>query len=115
MPHASADDWLMALGIAVGAIGIAILLITRTRPRWLEGISLAGVGPVSLVAWALTGLAIIAIGYHVFVHAASLPQFRAPMPLVAIVSVVVIAGSLAIDALDNRHDQSGEDRSDGDT
>ena len=103
MPHASGDDWLMVLGVAVAAVGFALLIITRTRPAWLHDISLAGVGPISLVTWALTGLAIMAIGYHIFVHAAALPQFRAPMPWVLVISAIVIAGSLVIDSLDNRH------------
>lgn len=108
MPFGTATDWLVALGIAVGIIGLVILILTRWRPDRLEQYVLAGVGPVSRITWSIVGLSLIGAGYHIFVHAAGLPQFRAPLWVALAVCAVVSGGSLLVDAMDNRHSPSDE-------
>ena len=52
------------------------------------------------------GLALLALAYHVAVYALDVADFRAPMPLVVVVSSVVVIVSLLLDRVENRRDRS---------
>jgi len=104
---------LMVLGAARALAGLAPLILLRTGRA--VPLRLAGVGRISIVAQAVTGLALIGVGYHVFVHAAGLAQFRAPLPIAVGVAIVAILGSVLVDAVENRAlaPEDGQEEDDG--
>ncbi|MBL0928021.1 MAG: hypothetical protein IBJ11_10285 [Phycisphaerales bacterium] len=92
MPH---GPLFMTLGIAAFALGVAVLGLVRLRPGAIP----TRFSPVTV---SLAGVALLAMGYHVFVYAANLPQFRLPLLAVLVGAPAVVALSAAIDLLENR-------------
>lgn len=101
MPHdAQMTLTVIAAGL-IAALGIAAILSGR-RGAGGRRIVLPAVGPVSTVTFIVTGLALLAVAYHLVVHALDIRGFRAPMGVAAGAALVAVLASLAADALDHR-------------
>ncbi len=89
------------IGALVGALGLAALAWRRLWGRESR-VELPAVGRVSEVSLTLLGLALVGVGYHGLAHGLGWTGFRAPMRVAVGVAAVAVAGSLAVDALENR-------------
>lgn len=102
----------IAASVALAILGVWLMVVSRraTRPTWL---ALPGVGELSPVTLTVTGLASLLLAYHLFMYAARFDQFRAPLWIVLVVSLLAGGLSLLNDALERLGDQNADRRDDG--
>lgn len=91
----------------LAALGCAVMAAWRA-PR-AKPLRLARIGALSDVSHAAIGLALLFAAYHLFAHAISLAHMRAPLWIALPGAALVIAGSVALDALEQQPEQDGED------
>ena len=92
-------SWCMALWKVMG---------DRARPR------LPGVGAVSDNTLILTGLASLAVAYHLLAHRFQWGGIKAPLPIALAAAAIVVALSVLLDAAtrDDAHDNTDQDSGD---
>ena len=83
---------------ALAALGVAMLLAARLGAK--RRLSIPGVGRLSVVTHALAGICCLAGAHQVAAHAFNMDPKLPPL-LVGGVFLIVIVGSVALDALED--------------
>lgn len=94
--------------VALGALGVVLLVAPRRAGSWATRLRLAGVGVISTVTVLVAGLACLVVAYQLAVRALGVHTFRVPVWLAAGGAALAIALSLVTDAVESSRDARDE-------